>query len=135
MDFSTLASQLLDQGRLKFKAGLKTSKFTYHDSCHFKRTLHAEQTPRKLMKQAGFELVEMEESDMCCGMGGSYSIKLPEISAPILERKLVNIEKAGAPLLLIDCPGCVMQIGGGLDKRGSEIKVQHTAQRLAECFE
>jgi len=135
VDFSTLASQLLDQGRLKFKAGIEPTKFTYHDSCHFKRTLHADQTPRKLMKQAGYELVEMEESDMCCGMGGSYTIKMPEISAPILERKLVNIEKAGAPLLLIDCPGCVMQIGGGLDKRGSKIKVEHTVQRLANCLE
>jgi iron-sulfur cluster protein len=135
VDFSTLASQLVEQGRLKFKPGIETTKFTYHDSCHFKRTLHAEQNPRKLMKQAGYELVEMEESDMCCGMGGSYTLKLPELSAPILERKLVNIEKVGAPLLLIDCPGCVMQIRGGLDKRGSKIKVEHTVQRLADCLE
>jgi Fe-S oxidoreductase len=135
VDFSTLAEQLVQQGRLKFKAGIETSKFTYHDSCHFKRTLRADQTPRKLMKQAGYELVEMDECDMCCGMGGSYTLKLPEISAPILERKLGNVEKAGAPLLLIDCPGCVMQIRGGLDKRGSKIKVEHTAQRLAESLE
>jgi L-lactate dehydrogenase complex protein LldF len=87
------------------------------------------------MKQAGHELVEMDEADMCCGMGGSYTLKMPEISAPILERKLVNIEKTGAPLLLIDCPGCVMQIGGGLNSRGSKIKVEHTAQRLLECLE
>jgi Fe-S oxidoreductase len=135
VDFSTLASQLLEQGRLKFKAGIEPTKFTYHDSCHFKRTLHADQTPRNLMKQAGHELVEMDECDMCCGMGGSYTIKLPEISAPILERKLQNVEKTGAPLLLIDCPGCVMQIGGGLDKRHSKIKVEHTAQRLADMLE
>jgi iron-sulfur cluster protein len=135
VDFSTLASQLLDQGRLKFKPRIEPTKFTYHDSCHFKRTLHADQTPRKLMKQAGYELVEMDECDMCCGMGGSYTLKMPEISAPILERKLVNIEKTGVPLVLIDCPGCVMQIGGGLDKRGSKVKVEHTVQRLAECLE
>lgn len=134
-DFSTLVNQLVEQGRLKFKPGIETTKFTYHDSCHFKRTLHADQIPRKLMKQAGYELVEMTESDMCCGMGGSYTLKMPEISAPILERKLVNIEKAGAPLLLIDCPGCVMQIRGGLDKRGSKIKAEHTAQRLAESLQ
>jgi Fe-S oxidoreductase len=134
-DFSTLASKLVEEGRLKFKAGVEPIKFTYHDSCHLKRTLRAEQAPRKLMQQAGNELVEMQESDMCCGMGGSYTIKLPEISAPILERKLQNIEETGAPNVLIDCPGCVMQIGGGLDKRGSKIKVQHTAQRLAESLE
>jgi len=68
-------------------------------------------------------------------MGGSYTLKMPEISAPILQRKLVNIEKTGAPLMLADCPGCVMQIRGGLDKRGSTIQVQHTVQRLAECLE
>jgi Fe-S oxidoreductase len=135
VDFSTLADQLIQAGRLKFKPGIEPTKFTYHDSCHFKRTLHAEKTPRKLLQQAGHELVEMDECDMCCGMGGSYTLKMPEISAPILERKLTNIEKTGAPLLLIDCPGCVMQIRGGLDKRGSKVQVQHTVQRLAECLE
>jgi iron-sulfur cluster protein len=135
VDFSTLVTQLLEQGRLKFKPGIEPLKFTYHDSCHLKRTLRAEQAPRELMQQAGHELVEMQESDMCCGMGGSYSLTLPELSAPILERKLMNIEKTGAPLLLIDCPGCVMQIRGGLDKRSSKIKVEHTAQRLAKGLE
>jgi Fe-S oxidoreductase len=135
VDFSTLASQLIEQGRLKFKPGIEPMKFTYHDSCHLKRTLRAEQAPRELMGQAGHELVEMEEADMCCGMGGSYSLTLPELSAPILERKLMNIEKTGVPLLLIDCPGCVMQIRGGLDKRSSNIKVEHTAQRLAKALQ
>jgi iron-sulfur cluster protein len=134
-DFSTLVASLVEQGRLKFKPGTDPQKFTYHDSCHFKRTLRASETPRQLLKQAGDELVEMDECDMCCGMGGSYTVKLPEISAPILERKLQNIEKTGAPLLLTDCPGCTMQIGGGLDKRGSKMKIEHTAQRLAECLE
>ena len=135
VDFSTLADQLIKTGRLKYKDGIEPLKFTYHDSCHFKRTLHAEKTPRRLMQQAGHELIEMDECDMCCGMGGSYTLKMPEISAPILQRKLVNIEKTGAPLMLADCPGCVMQIRGGLDKRGSAIQVQHTVQRLAECLE
>lgn len=135
VDFSTFASHLVEQGRLRFKKGIDPTKFTYHDSCHLKRTLRAEKAPRKLMEQAGYELVEMQESDMCCGMGGSYTLKLPELSAPILERKLVNIEKTGAPLVLIDCPGCVMQIRGGMDKRGCKVKVEHTATRLAECLE
>ncbi len=135
IDFSTLVRQLVEQGRLKFKPGIEPTKFTYHDSCHLKRTLRAQQAPRELMQQAGHELVEMQESDMCCGMGGSYSLTLPELSAPILERKLVNIEQTGAPLLLIDCPGCLMQIRGGLDKRASAVQVEHTATRLAECLE
>jgi len=72
---------------------------------------------------------------MCCGMGGSYSLKLPEISAPILERKLDHIKQTRTSLVVMDCPGCVMQIRGGLDKDGAEIKVEHTVQRLAEELE
>jgi Fe-S oxidoreductase len=77
----------------------------------------------------------MTECDMCCGMGGSYSLKLPEISAPILERKLGNIKATKAPLAVMDCPGCVMQIRGGFDKDGAQVKVEHTAQRLADRLE
>jgi Fe-S oxidoreductase len=135
IDFSSLVKKLVDAGRLKFKEGQQLGKITYHDSCHLKRTLHASQEPRQLLAQAGYEISEMYEADMCCGMGGSYSLKLPEISAPILERKLVNIKKSGAPIAVMDCPGCVMQIRGGLDKQNSAIKVEHTVERLAEKFE
>ena len=132
VDFSTLVKKLVDEGRLTFKEGQQLGKVTYHDSCHLKRTLHVSQEPRELLSQAGYEISEMYEADMCCGMGGSYSLKLPEISAPILERKLKNIRETGAPLVVMDCPGCVMQIRGGMDKDGSDVKVEHTAQRLAE---
>jgi len=135
IDFSSLIQQLVNEGRLKLKAGQQLGKVTYHDSCHLKRTLKADQPPRELLRAAGFEITEMYEADMCCGMGGSYSLKLPEISAPILERKLHNIKEAGAAAVLMDCPGCLMQIRGGFDKDGALIKVEHTAQRLAEQFE
>jgi L-lactate dehydrogenase complex protein LldF len=135
IDFSSLVKKLVAQGRLKFKAAQQLGKITYHDSCHLKRTLHVSQQPRELLTRAGYEVAEMFEADMCCGMGGSYSLKLPEISAPILERKLTNIENTGAPLVVMDCPGCVMQIRGGLDRKGSPIKVEHTVQRLADALE
>jgi len=135
MDFSTLVKQLVDQGRLSFKEGKDLGRFTYHDSCHLKRTLNASEAPRELLRQAGYELTEMTECDMCCGMGGSYSLKLSEISAPILERKLGNIKATKAPLAVMDCPGCVMQIRGGFDKDGAQVKVEHTAQRLADRLE
>jgi iron-sulfur cluster protein len=135
IDFSSLVQQLVNQGRLRLKPGQQLGKVTYHDSCHLKRTLKADQPPRELLRQAGFEITEMYEADMCCGMGGSYSLKLPEISAPILERKLHNIKETGATEVLMDCPGCLMQIRGGIDKDGAPIKAEHTAQRLAEQFE
>jgi len=134
-DFSSLVKKLVEEGRLTFKQGKELGKVTYHDSCHLKRTLRASEPPRELLTKAGYEISEMYEADMCCGMGGSYSLKLPEISAPILERKLTNIKDTGAATVAMDCPGCVMQIRGGLDKNGAKIKVEHTAQLLAEELE
>ena len=59
-------------------------------------------------------------------------IKFPELSKPILELKLKNIAESQAPLVAMDCPGCMLQIGGGLDKQKSGAKVKHTAEILAE---
>lgn len=131
-DFSTLIKKLVDEGRLSFKEGQKLGKLTYHDSCHLKRTMNVFKEPRELLEKAGYELTEMFECDMCCGMGGSYSIKLPEISAPILQRKLKNIKDTGAPVVAMDCPGCVMQIGGGIDQDGAKVKVKHTLELICD---
>jgi len=132
IDFSTLVKKLVDEGRLTLKEGQQLGAITYHDSCHLKRTLHADQSPRELLQKAGYELTEMFECDICCGMGGSYSLKLPEISSPILQRKLTNIKNTGAPVVAMDCPGCVMQIRGGMDQDGAPVRVRHTAEILAE---
>lgn len=134
IDFSTLAKKLVDEGRLTLKEGQQLGKITYHDSCHLKRTLKADQPPRDLLTQSGYELAEMFECDTCCGMGGSYSLKLPKISGSILARKLTNIKDTEADIVAMDCPGCVMQIRGGLDQDGADIKVQHTAELIAERF-
>ncbi len=132
MDFSTLVKKLVDEGRLSLKEGQKLGKITYHDSCHLKRSLRADQPPRELLQKTGYEISEMFECDVCCGMGGSYSVKLPEMSAPILQRKLKNIKDTGAPVVAMDCPGCVMQIRGGMDKDGAGVRVRHTAELIAE---
>ena len=132
IDFSTLVKKLVDEGRLTLKEGETLGKITYHDSCHLKRTMHAEKPPRELLEKAGYEIAEMFECDICCGMGGSYSLKLPEVSAPILQRKLKNIKDTGAPVVAMDCPGCVMQIRGGMDQDGAPVQVRHTVELLAE---
>ena len=132
MDFSTLVKKLVDEGRLSLKEGQQLGKVTYHDSCHLKRSLRADQPPRELLEKSGYEISEMFECDVCCGRGGSYSVKLPEMSAPILQRKLKNIKDTGAPVVAMDCPGCVMQIRGGMDKDGAGVQVRHTAELIAE---
>ena len=110
-------------------------KLTYHDSCHYKRSMGLSQVPREVLTElAGCQLVEMEGADLCCGMGGSYTVKFPELSMPILEKKLSCIEASGAEVVAMDCPGCLMQIGGGLDRKGLPIKAKHTAQLLAEAL-
>lgn len=132
VDFSTLVKRLVDEGRLTVQKGEQLGAITYHDSCHLKRTLQVSQQPRELLEKAGYALTEMFECDTCCGMGGSYSMKLPEVSGPILQRKLHNIRQTGAPVVAMDCPGCVMQIRGGFDQAGGGVQVKHTVELLAE---
>lgn len=115
------------------KEGKKgNKKVTYHTSCHLKRSMGIFEEPRRVLNSAGCEVVEMKETDRCCGMAGSYGVKFPEISEPILKRKLQNIEDAGVDTLAVDCPGCLMQLRGGLDKSNSKVKAKHTAEILAE---
>ena len=134
VDFSTLMRALVDQGRLSFRDAVQVGTFTYHDSCHYKRTLRASENPREILRRAGGELVEMAEADMCCGMGGSYSVKMPEISVPMLERKMKNIEEAKVRVVVADCPGCVMQLRGGFEKAGREVMVCHTAELIEKAL-
>ncbi len=134
IDFSSLVTKLVDEGSLKIDAR-KLPPVTYHDSCHLKRTLHVSEEPRALLRKAGHEVVEMKESDTCCGMGGSYSLKFPEISKPILQKKLANIRDTKAGTAAMDCPGCVMQIRGGFDKEPQPVEVQHIARLLARALE
>ncbi|MDD4753516.1 MAG: LUD domain-containing protein [Desulfitobacteriaceae bacterium] len=131
IDFVKLAS-ILGTGKQTKPRGKKKGQVTYHTSCHLKRTMEIYDEPRKVLKEAGFDVIEMKETDNCCGLAGSYAVKFPEISAPILERKLNNIEETGVDLVAVDCPGCLLQLRGGLDKRNSRIKAKHTAQILAE---
>jgi Fe-S oxidoreductase len=131
-DFSSLVKELADAGRLTVDAARGLEAVTYHDSCHLKRRLLAHEPPRALLGAAGYPLEEMKDSDSCCGMGGSYSLKFPEISAPILARKLENIRATGVKTVAMDCPGCMLQIGGGLDLAGSPARTRHVAELIAD---
>jgi L-lactate dehydrogenase complex protein LldE len=105
---------------------------TYHDSCHLLRGLGESAAPRKLLKSLrGVELVELPEADQCCGFGGSFSVRLPEVSTAILEKKLANVERTGADCLVACDAGCLMQMSGGLSRRGSRVRALHLAQILA----
>ena len=130
-DFSSLIDELVTEGRLAVTPLATTVTVTYHDSCHLKRKLGAHVPPRRLLRASGHVVEEMRESDACCGMGGSYSLKFPEISRPILARKLENVRKTGAAVVAMDCPGCQLQIGGGLDRAGDRVTARHVAEIIA----
>jgi L-lactate dehydrogenase complex protein LldE len=107
-------------------------KVTYHDSCHLLRGLGESRAPRALLKAVkGCELVELPGADECCGFGGSFSVRLPEVSTAILDKKLANAESTGVDCLVACDAGCLMQMGGGLSRRGSRLRALHLAQVLA----
>jgi len=108
------------------------TKVAYHAPCHLCRGLHVTDEPRALIQKAGYTYVSSKDEDVCCGFGGSYSVDFPEISSEILKKKLDNVEASGADILVTDCPGCVMQLSGGMDKRKSHIKVLHLVELLAK---
>ncbi len=109
-----------------------TGKVTYHDSCHLLRGLGESRSPRALLRAVkGAELVELPGADQCCGFGGSFSVRLPEVSTAILDRKLASVENTGAEWLVACDAGCLMQMAGGLSRRGSRVRPVHLAQMLA----
>jgi L-lactate dehydrogenase complex protein LldE len=76
------------------------------------------------------EFVELPGADECCGFGGSFSVRLPEVSAAILDKKLGNVEQTGADCLVACDAGCLMQMGGGLSRRGARVRAIHLAELL-----
>lgn len=133
IDFVAFAVDVLDYRPGDGKTALR--RVTYHDPCHQVRGLGTSASSRELIRRAGCDLVEMTNSDDCCGFAGSYSIKQPGVSTAILDRKLANIEDTHAQIVATDCPGCIMHIRGGLKGRGSDVEVCHTAQLIARLLE
>jgi L-lactate dehydrogenase complex protein LldE len=107
-------------------------RVTYHESCHLLRGLGVCSQPRKLIANVkGAEFVEMQDADRCCGFGGAFSIKYPEISTAILSEKIEHIKATGADAVVGCDMGCLMNIQGMLSKKGLSVQVLHIAQLLA----
>ena len=107
-------------------------KITYHDSCHLKRGLGVAEAPRTLLRAIpGVELVEMKESDRCCGFGGVFSVKYPHISCRMASDKIDRILETGAGYVASGDLGCLMNIGGMISRLGYPVKAVHLAEVLA----
>jgi len=105
---------------------------TYHDSCSGLRELNIKQQPRQaLSKVKGVTLIEGEEAETCCGFGGLFCVKYPDISGTMVDAKVDDVLATGADTLLGGDLGCLMNISGRLTRRGSPVAVRHVAEILA----
>ena len=110
-------------------------RVTYQDPCHLVHGQGVRAQPRELLRAIpGLELVELEDSDVCCGSAGIYNLTHYDLSMQILEPKLDNIAATGAEVLVAPNPGCAMQIAAGCRKRGLEIEVVHVVDLLDEAY-
>ncbi|MFL5260378.1 MAG: (Fe-S)-binding protein [Hyphomicrobiales bacterium] len=105
---------------------------TYHDSCSGLRELGISRQPRELLRTVrGLQINELTDTDVCCGFGGTFCVKYPDISNKMVEKKVTNIVNSGADTLLAGDLGCLMNMAGKLKRLGSRVKVRHIAEVLA----
>jgi Fe-S oxidoreductase len=131
MDFSSFIYDVIGLDSLALKR--RKEQVAYHASCHLCRGLKVKDAPRGILKAAA-EYVPSREEESCCGFGGTFSAKFPEISAELMRKKLSDISATGAKRLALDCPGCSMQISGGADALNMDLKVSHVAEVLADAI-
>jgi L-lactate dehydrogenase complex protein LldE len=105
---------------------------TYHDSCSGLRELHIKQQPRQLLSAVSdLDMVEMQDAEVCCGFGGTFCVKYPDISVKMVSDKVANIERTSAATVLSGDVGCLLNIAGRLKRQGANVKVLHVAEVLA----
>lgn len=107
-----------------------TGKATYHMACHLRGLGLVDEPVRLLRKVQGLELLPLERCDECCGFGGSFAVRYPQISGAMVQDKAAFIEKTGADVVVATDAGCLMNIGGCLRRQGSKVRTLHLAQVL-----
>jgi glycolate oxidase iron-sulfur subunit len=108
---------------------------TYQDPCHLAHAQRIRRQPRELLKRVpGLTLVEMAESDLCCGSAGVYNLTHPQMAAQLQARKLDNAAATGAPTIVTANPGCLLQLQAGAARRGLAVQVRHIADVLDEAY-
>ncbi len=109
------------------------ARAAYHHSCHMRRELGVYHQPLTLLKHVkGLEVVEVPRQDLCCGFGGTFSVKMPEISEAMVVDKVQAVASTGADILLGADSSCIMNIGGRMAREGRPIRVMHIAELLWE---
>lgn len=104
-------------------------RVAYHDSCHMLRELRIAEAPRRLLERSGAEVVPLPRPDLCCGFGGTFSVRQPEVSLAMADDKLAGA--AGADALVTADPGCLLHLRGRAEHETRELRVVHLATALA----
>ena len=127
-----LVSFLVDVMGVRDVQAQLAATVTYHDSCSGLRELEVKRQPRQLLASIeGLSLREMEDSEVCCGFGGTFCVKYPEISTRMVSNKAEHVEATGADLLLAGDMGCLLNMAGRLKRLGSAVQARHVAEVLA----
>ncbi len=127
-----LVSFLVDVRGMEAVEAAFEGSVTYHDSCAGLRELGVRDQPRKLLASvAGLTMNDLEEADACCGFGGTFCVKYPDISNGIVEKKAERIVATGAGTLLAGDLGCLMNMSGKLKRQGQPVSARHVAEVLA----
>jgi len=118
----------------KFHGKLNAS-ISFHDSCHGLRELGVKDGPRKIFKQIeGLKLVELPQNEVCCGFGGTFSVKFPEISVAMADEKLKNFSLTGCDTLVSADMSCLMHLQGRAKRHGTPVRFTHIAEIMAESI-
>jgi len=134
-DITLDVSEFLLKNNFKRPALPWSRKVTYHDACHLLHTQGISEQPRELLRLIpGIELVELEEASWCCGSAGIYNLTRYDDSMKILDRKIENIRKTGADIVVTGNPGCMGQLAYGLKKAGLPVQVLHPITLLNQAY-
>ncbi|MGQ9695397.1 MAG: (Fe-S)-binding protein [Thermodesulfobacteriota bacterium] len=126
-------SEFLLPQKLEFKNNHPHLKVTFHDPCHLRRFQKIKDQPRQLLQKIpGINFVEMPEADWCCGGGAGLNLAHYNLSMQILERKMANLQKSKAQVLITSCPGCYLQLRHGVKKKNLPVNVTYLTEFLCE---
>jgi glycolate oxidase iron-sulfur subunit len=128
-------SEFLAEIPLDESMALAPVRVAYHDACHLAHGQKIREQPRRLLRRIlGVELVELEESDWCCGSAGIYNITHPEMADRLLNRKMKHIRQAAPDIIVTGNPGCLLQIQNGIRKEGKTIETLHPVELLDRAY-
>ena len=139
---SRWSERIFDFTEFMVKKGLRPEtktplkeKIFYHYPCHYLNALKLKDEPKRILQDLGFNLKEEEEPFACCGFCGVFSLKNPEVSAALWEKKKKKILKSEALLIATDCPGCLFQLKSNLQSQNRAFKIFHTAELFCQAIE